>query len=257
MTDPASSPKKLDIAIIGSGIAGLAVAIGLLRANIAVTIYEAANAFYETGVGLGLAPNALKALHLISPEMKKEVDKITMTNAWPSKKNNFMEARRGVSINGVSPDDSKGLPASVYSVQAPNGLLTVHRARLLELLCSLVPDGMTTFNKRLDDITPQADGRVLLAFRDGSAAVHDAVIGCDGVKSRARQVLLGEEHAAANACFSGKYAYRGLLAADKAVEIVGEELALNNQLYLGHHGHVVTYPIEKGTLVNTRTPILS
>ncbi|EHL03619.1 putative Salicylate hydroxylase [Glarea lozoyensis 74030] len=37
---------------------------------------------------------------------------------------------------------------------------------------------------------------------------------------------------------------------EKAIEAVGEELAVNSQMYLGHHGHILTFPIEKGKTMN-------
>lgn len=43
---------------------------------------------------------------------------------------------------------------------------------------------------------------------------------------------------------------------DEAVGLVGDELARNSQMYLGYHAHLVTYPIEKGTVMNGQTPPL-
>lgn len=37
---------------------------------------------------------------------------------------------------------------------------------------------------------------------------------------------------------------------EKAVEAVGEEFARNSQMYLGHRGHMLTFPIEKGDTMN-------
>jgi hypothetical protein len=56
-------------------------------------------------------------------------------------------------------------------------------------------------------------------------------IGCDGVKSQVRRLLLGETDPAARAQFTGKYAYRGLIQMDKAVGLLGDELVRNSQMY--------------------------
>lgn len=61
-------------------------------------------------------------------------------------------------------------------------------------------------------------------------ARHDAVVGCDGIKSQVRKLLLGEEDKASEPVFSGHYCYRGLVPADKAIEILGEDLATNSQM---------------------------
>ena len=37
---------------------------------------------------------------------------------------------------------------------------------------------------------------------------------------------------------------------DKAVDALGGELARNSQIYMGYHGHVLTFPIDKGKTMN-------
>ena len=74
--------------------------------------------------------------------------------------------------------------------------------------------------------------------------------GCDGVKSRLREVVLGKDHPAAKPVFSGKYAYRGLIPMEDAAALMGDELARNSQMYFGHGGHILTFPIEKGKTMN-------
>jgi salicylate hydroxylase len=96
----------------------------------------------------------------------------------------------------------------------------------------------------------------VLHFADGSTAQHNAVLGCDGIKSRTRSLVLGDSDVPA-AVFSGKYAYRGLIPMAKAVEIIGdEELPKTPQMYVGYHGHVLTFPIANGTIFNGNPPSL-
>ncbi|TVY78161.1 6-methylsalicylic acid decarboxylase atA, partial [Lachnellula suecica] len=78
----------------------------------------------------------------------------------------------------------------------------------------------------------------------------DAVIGCDGVKSVTRRILLGDKSKELSPSFTHKYAYRGLIPMKKAVEALGDALARNAQMYMGHHGHILTFPIEKGKTMN-------
>jgi salicylate hydroxylase len=89
-----------------------------------------------------------------------------------------------------------------------------------------------------------------IRFKDGSTAEADAVVGCDGIKSQVRRMLLGKDSPAARAQFTGKYAYRGLIPMDKAVDLLGDELARNSQMYFGYHGHMLTFPIERGKTMN-------
>jgi salicylate hydroxylase len=113
-----------------------------------------------------------------------------------------------------------------------------------------VPKECASFGKHVQGLTQLDNGRMQMRFKDGSTAEADAVIGCDGVKSQIRILLLGEKNAAARAQFTGKYAYRGLIPMDKAVGLLGDELARNSQMYFGYHGHMLTFPIEHGKTMN-------
>ena len=82
------------------------------------------------------------------------------------------------------------------------------------------------------------------------------MLGCDGIKSRTRAIVLGDSDAA-KAAFSGKYAYRGLIPMPTAVEIMGDVNAKESQMYMGYHGHVLTFPIANATLLNSKLVALS
>jgi salicylate hydroxylase len=74
-------------------------------------------------------------------------------------------------------------------------------------------------------------------------------LGCDGIKARTRAIVLGESDTTA-ATFSGKYAYRGLIPIAKAVEIMGDIDPKENQMFVGYHGHLLTFPIANATILN-------
>jgi salicylate hydroxylase len=97
-----------------------------------------------------------------------------------------------------------------------------------------------------------AVGDAVLHFEDGSTAQHTAVLGCDGIKSRTRPIVLGESEEMA-AQFSGKYAYRGLIPMAKALEIIGTDEPRTPQMYVGYDGHVLTFPIANGTIFNGKS----
>lgn len=58
-------------------------------------------------------------------------------------------------------------------------------------------------------------------------AEADAIIGCDGVRSRTRAIMVGEDHPAAIASYTHKYAYRGLAPMSQASLALGAERAMN------------------------------
>jgi salicylate hydroxylase len=76
------------------------------------------------------------------------------------------------------------------------------------------------------------------------------VIGCDGIKSRVRQILLGIDNPQSYPSYTHKYAYRGLVPMDQAINAIGADLASNRALHMGKNGHVLTFPVAHGKLMN-------
>ncbi|KAF7191498.1 6-methylsalicylic acid decarboxylase atA [Pseudocercospora fuligena] len=231
------------IAIVGGGIGGLCTAIGLHTHDIPITIYEAAAEFSEIGAGVSLGPNASKAMKLLHPAVWKGYEKVRTNNVWPSHQKLWFTFRQG-DAGSEYPEGKK-----IFEMACPTGQTSVHRASFLNELIALIPDGISHFGKRLVNIT-ESPSNVVLHFADGTSARHSAVICCDGIKSTARPIVLGQDHPAAYPVFTGKYAYRGLIPMSLAIESIGPELAQNSQQYLGHGGHILTFPIENGKTLN-------
>ena len=62
-TQPISSnSKNINIAIVGGGIAGLALALGLKRKGLSCEIYESVPEIKELGVGITLLPHGMREL---------------------------------------------------------------------------------------------------------------------------------------------------------------------------------------------------
>jgi salicylate hydroxylase len=235
------------VAVCGGGIGGLALAIGLEAQGIDYHIYEAANAFAEIGAGVSFGPNSIRAMNLISPKIKAGYDRKATSNRDQHKAQTWFDLQYAM-------QSKKGDPAGklIASILAPPfGHSSVHRAHFLDELVSLIPDGRASFGKKVDDIVelPDEEG-VRLHFADGSTATASIAIGCDGIKSNIRPIVIGKDHPAAKAVFSGKYAYRGLIPMDKASALLGTERAGNGQMYFGYDGHILTFPIEKGNTMN-------
>ena len=68
-----------------------------------------------------------------------------------------------------------------------------------------MPEGTLHMNKKLDDVIKTPEGRYDLVFADGTRDTIDVVIGADGLKSRVRQVLLGEDNPQSYPKYSGEY----------------------------------------------------
>ncbi|KAI6091461.1 mannitol 1-phosphate dehydrogenase [Hypoxylon rubiginosum] len=250
---PASNP--FDIAIVGGGISGLTLAISLYKQNVPVTVYESASKFGEIGAGVGFGPNAVRAMALISPEI---VEGFKRCVTHGERKEDWFTVRVGdhrmAGPNGfLRQKENEGLKVGdpIFEIHYTNNDLAggVHRAHFLDELLKLIPASVSKLGKRLVDISTAVDGSqdAVLHFSDGTTAQHSAVVGCDGIKSKTREILLGVD---ARAVFSGKYAYRGLIPMEKAIELLGRGIARNSQMYLGYHSHLLTFPIEKGKTMN-------
>ena len=74
--------------------------IGLLHQNISCTLYEAAPAFAEIGAGVSFGANAVRAMALIDPEIKKGYDKIATSNASPAWKKCWFNFTLGAKEDG-------------------------------------------------------------------------------------------------------------------------------------------------------------
>ncbi|KAL9084200.1 MAG: hypothetical protein Q9165_008186 [Trypethelium subeluteriae] len=257
-----SSPA---IAIIGAGLGGVTLAIGLLNQSSippsAIHLYESASQFSEIGAGVASGPNAVRALRLISPKIAEAYATCVTSNADQDLSSTWLGFRWGMpSKDGcrrtedlilnleykptAGEDDEELIPGKPNPARS-----CVHRAAFLDELVKLIPDGMCSFQKTLEDITEQSSSDpVTLHFSDGTTARADIVIGCDGVKSRTRTLLFGAEKAAPQ--FTNQYVYRSLVPMNLAVKAMGPLFAQNGHIHCGYGGYFVTYPVEHGRLMN-------
>jgi salicylate hydroxylase len=165
MEDHSNRPS-LNIAIIGSGIVGVHVAIGLLNRNIPVTIYEQASQVKEIGAGIVFPSSIVDCMTALDPDITKQLEK----NAGLFKNLNC--------VNGCSDEDLKLRPADQLfdSVVKPFNYHSAYRAQLLDGLLQLIPQEYIKTGKRLESIINKEDDekQLLLRFTDGTTAEADA-----------------------------------------------------------------------------------
>ncbi|GAT19461.1 salicylate hydroxylase [Aspergillus luchuensis] len=244
--------RPFTVTIIGGGIGGLVLAVGLLRRQVPVQIYEAAAAFAEIGLGLSIGPAAHRAMPLIDPEIRAIYDALVTTHAdspgYEQYKQTWFEL---VWATG----DHEG--ETLMNLKAlPSGQTTLRRADFLAALVALVPPEIVHFGKRLNQLTETTDG-VRLQFEDGTIAMADVVVGCDGIKSKVKESMLPEESAAKQPRYSGMYAYRAVFDMDEMVTAVGDQRARVSTMYLGKGAYAISYPIMRAKKVNFGLYILS
>lgn len=234
--------KKIKVAVVGGGIAGLALTTQLIKhAHLEVHLYESASQFSEIGAGISFGANAVEAIHLLG--LGKEYESIAdqvkapYTDIW-------FQWRNGYTDEYLS-----------ASAAAHVGQSSVHRADFLETLIPLVPLENVHFNKRVQQVEATAHA-VSVRFVDGEQVECDYLIGCDGIHSVVRNhVLDSQQLPRVQPKFSGTWAYRGIIKFkdfQKAVQALGNdpELAEVPQMFLGQDKHILTFPIRQGEEIN-------
>lgn len=236
------SSARLNVSIIGGGIAGVALALDLCRhAHLNVQLFEAAAAFGEVGAGVSFGANAVRAIAGLGiAEPYRNIADSTPA-PW---QDIWFEWRTGEDAQYLGSSVAKGV-----------GQSSVHRADFLDALARQLPAGVARFGKRAQRVE-QAGEQVQVTFTDGTEHHCDLLIGADGIKSSIRDhVLQGLNQPLAAPRFSGTCAYRGLIDSQQLRQAyrdrgLDEHLIDVPQMYLGLDGHILTFPVKRGRLIN-------
>jgi salicylate hydroxylase len=251
--DPSSSPcqsvamtdQEFNVAIVGAGIGGLALAIGLTHHRVPFTVYESAPAFSTIGAGVGLGPNSLRAMDLIDRHFRNLYMDIATGNLRAEKKHSMMEAMR--MEEGLGEGESwwgRGDWGAPYFERTG-----AHRKDLLDIMTSFIDKDAVRFGKTVGEII-QSDNQVTLTFADGSIATHAAVIGCGGIKGLERRAVLdGQYPDCVEPQYTNKYVYRTVISIEDAKQIL-EDLSTDAKMYMSRTSNLSTYPISEGKQVN-------
>ncbi|CAG8955407.1 hypothetical protein HYFRA_00010271 [Hymenoscyphus fraxineus] len=241
----AKPSPPLSLAIVGSGIGGLALAIGLLKVGVPCTVYEGAARFDAIGAGIGLGPNSMKAIELMDERFAQLYDEVKVGNKAPEKIHEQIEilgAEEGFGALTGWTGGSVGHPDFTRS--------SAHRKALLDIMKSLIPDGTVKFNKRVVSLNQEGSTKVEIEFGDGERIKVDAVIGCDGIKGMTRREVLESrfpEEVPAKYC--NEYVYRAITSMENAKGILGTH-AENAKWFMMESKGVAMYPISKGAELN-------
>lgn len=234
--------QKMNIAIIGGGIAGIALAANLVKfPHLQIDLFEAAPQFSEIGAGISFGKNAVSAIEKLG--LAEEYHTIADTVKAPFN-DVWFQWRDGMTNEYLSSSISSGI-----------GQSSVHRAHFLDIIVKKIPQGNCHFNKRLNGITENNEA-VTLSFMDGTTFNCDYVIGADGIRSVVRDyVLMSQNKPLVHPQFSGTWAYRGIVRYQDFRDLIIKhnfdvEIADVPQMFLAKDGHILTFPIGKGELIN-------
>ncbi len=227
--------KRPHILIAGGGIGGLTAALALLKRGFDVDVYEQASELREVGAGVQLSANGVRVLHELGvlPAFRalaceaegKEIRLWNTGQAWKL----FEVGLESVARYGF-------------------GHYLTYRPDLLAVLAEGVrreKPGAIHLNAKCHGFEQTAQG-VTLHYESGGqqcSARGDGLIGADGVHSRIRHGLFGDD----NPVYTGMLSWRGVVPMDKLPVHMRRMVGTN---WVGPGGHVVHYPVHRGEYMN-------
>jgi len=222
----------LRILIVGAGIGGLTAALALLRDGHDVAVCEQVEKLAELGAGVQISANGARVLFALGLE-----DAIRAVWSEPAGK----EIRLWNSGETWKLFDLGAESVARYG--AP--YFMIHRAdlhtALIDAVRALKPDAIR-LGARATGF--EDDGKtVTLHLASGEHMTGDALIGADGVHSRIRNILAGDDRPE----FTGCMAWRGLVAVEQLPAHMRRNVGVN---WVGPGGHVINYFLRRGEIFN-------
>lgn len=231
---PAHRPsmRQLKIAIAGAGIAGLTAARALQTFGFRPIVYEQAASLGEVGAGLTVSPNATHVLNALG--MEGVLERLGMrpnrggVKHWQTGEL-MVEISRGNEM-------LEKYGAAYYQIHRAD----LHR-ELADLVVTTDPDAIRPGHAFRS--VEERGGGLTIHFENGTTASADVLIGADGVRSRVRAALFGEQ----TPRFTGYVAYRGLVPMANLPDGVVDPTSC---LSTGPGRSFTRYLVRGGTLVN-------
>ncbi|MER8157892.1 FAD-dependent monooxygenase [Streptomyces sp. NPDC094472] len=160
--------------VIGAGVGGLTAAAALHRRGWSLTVLERAARLEPVGAGISLAPNSQRALDAIDLG-----DDVRALAAW--------QGGGGLRTPGGRWLSRMDSAATAERFGGP--LVLLHRATLIDLLVSRLPEGVVRTGAAARLADPGGAGRPARVTTEDGAYEADLVIGADGIDSAVRQTL--------------------------------------------------------------------
>jgi len=166
----------MNILIIGAGIGGLGLAALLKQRGISCELVERAPNLEHGGYMISLYPMGNRVLHGLG-KFEEFVKRSSPFHHYEVH-NGHGELLHRFDVSQISKEFG-------YTGQ-------ILRKDLLDILRSAAPGVPMRLGLGLEHCE-QRDGRMNVRFTDGSTGVYDAVVGADGIHSRTRRIIFGEE----------------------------------------------------------------
>lgn len=177
----------LDIGILGAGITGLSSALALLKylpsPGPKITVYEIRGAPSTIGGAVNLTPKALRYLHHLGIDSRKlgaECRKIELFDLYSGTKYSDLDFQ-GPEGQGIGHDDAnKFFSARVMRSDLQGALLGAAQEKSAISIA---------WGKKVVMIK-ESDTDVRMVFGDGTESGHTLLLGCDGIHSATRTLIV-------------------------------------------------------------------
>ncbi|MEM9669588.1 MAG: FAD-dependent monooxygenase [Pseudomonadota bacterium] len=222
----------MKVLIAGGGIGGLTAALCCLHHGHDVMVFEQSAEIGEVGAGIQVSPNAMKVFEALGI-----ADDIA-ANAFEPKAIETRMGESGLTIFNI--------PLADYAQRKWGGpYLHIHRAdyiaALADALSKIAPESLKLDRRIL--AYRQDEASVSVQFDDGIEETGDALIGADGIHSKIREQMLGEDKPR----FTGNVAWRAVVP----VSALGFDAPNPTACaWMGRGKHAVTYLLRRGELAN-------
>jgi salicylate hydroxylase len=223
---------RLHVLIGGAGIGGLTAALALLRRGIDVTVVEQAPVLGELGAGVQIAADGTRVLinlglgdALASVACEAEAKEVRLWNtgqSWP--------------LFDLGQDSRERFGAPYWFLHRGD----LHRV-LREAVVALKPDAIR-LGQRCTGYRQHGAG-IVLEVDGGARYAGDVLVGADGVHSVLRNQFFGRQEPH----YTGIMAWRGLIPIEDLPAELRRPVGTN---WVGPGGHVITYPLRGGSLMN-------
>ncbi|KIK70566.1 hypothetical protein GYMLUDRAFT_89587 [Collybiopsis luxurians FD-317 M1] len=232
--------KDFSVAICGGGLCGLSAAVALSRAGISVHVFEASSFSQEAGAGVGLGPNAVRALKGLGI-----FDAVLARSDHPSPYPRLFSF-----CSAYDPHEC----IYNYETNCQDPLaLAIYRPAFLEAVVALLDPSIIQYNKRCTSVGLSEAGKQILHFADGTSHETDLVIGADGIRSITRRYVIGDVSSNNSLVYPNTSAYRGLIPRDDLQRAgVYTDLTNSNRplCFMGSGKHMIVFPIKGSTVIN-------
>ena len=220
------------IIIIGAGISGLTLCLILIKNGYPAILFEKEKEIDQPGAGINISPNGSAVLFQLG--IKEKI--ITIAD-----KPNTIELKtykKGLTISKQNlNDDSERLFNYPYLQMQRKDIINI----LMEEINNISPNIIRT-NHSFESYTENKQS-VLAHFNNQRSFEGSIVVGCDGINSAVRKIILPNSENK----FSGIIAWRGLVDMDKLSK---KTQNLSSTVWMGKNSHFVHYPIKKSKFIN-------